>query len=48
MYFPHVSQVSPVQFHLYIMVLQFPPCLLILNQKELKEDLMNEGFAVFP
>ena len=38
-YFPHF-QVSPVQFHLYTMILQFPPCLLILNQKELKEDLI--------
>ena len=28
-YFVHFSQVSPVQFHLYTMILQFPPCLLI-------------------
>ena len=39
-YIPHVPQVSPVQFHLYTMILQFPPCLLILNQKELEEDLI--------
>ena len=40
-YFPHFPQVSPVvQFHLYTMILQFPPCLLILIQKELKEDLI--------
>ena len=37
-YFAHLSQVSPVQFHLYTMILQFPPCLL--NQKQLKEDLI--------
>ena len=33
-----LSQMSPVQFHLYTMILQFLPCLL--NQKQLKEDLM--------
>ena len=38
-YFPRVSPV--VQFHLYTMILQFPPCLLILNQKELEEDLIT-------
>ena len=37
-YFAHLSQVSPVHFHLYTMILQFPPCLL--NQKQLKEDLI--------
>ena len=37
-YFVHLSQVSPVQFHLYTMILQFPPCLL--NQKQLEEDLI--------
>ena len=37
-YFVHLSQASPVQFHLYTMILQFPPCLL--NQKQLKEDLI--------
>ena len=37
-YFVHLFQVSPVQFHLYAMILQFPPCLL--NQKQLKEDLI--------
>ena len=37
-YFVHLFQVSPVQFHLYTMVLQFPPCLP--NQKQLKEDLI--------
>ena len=37
--FVHFFQVSPVlQFHLYTMILQFPPCLLI--QKQLKEDLI--------
>ena len=41
MYFPHFLQASPVlQFHLYTMILQFPPCLLILNQKEHEEDLI--------
>ena len=40
-WFPHFPQASPVvQFHLYTMILQFPHCLLILNQKELKEDLI--------
>ena len=40
-YFPHFPQVYPVLwFHLYTMILQFPPCLLILNQKELEEDLI--------
>ena len=37
-YFVDFSQVSPVQFHLYAMILQFPPC--PLNQKQLKEDLI--------
>ena len=39
-YFPHVPQVSPVQLHLYTMILQFPPCLLTLSQKELEQDLI--------
>ena len=39
--FPHFPQVSPVvQFHLYTMILQFPPCLLILNRKKFEEDLI--------
>ena len=37
-YFVHLSQVSPMQFHLYTMILQFPPC--PLNQKQLEEDLI--------
>ena len=37
-YFVHLSQVPPVQFHLYKMILQFPPC--HLNQKQLEEDLI--------
>ena len=37
-YFVRLSQVSPVQFHLYTMILQFSPCLL--NQKELTVDLI--------
>ena len=37
-YFVHLFQVSPVQFHLYTMILQFPPC--PLDQKQLKEDLI--------
>ena len=37
-HFVHLPQVSPVQFHLYTMILQFLPCLL--NQKQLKEDLI--------
>ena len=38
-YFVLFSQVSPMQFHLYTMILQFPPCLL-KNQKQLREDLI--------
>ena len=37
-FFVHLSRVSPVQFHLYTMILHFPPCLL--NQKQLEEDLI--------
>ena len=37
-YFVHFPQVSPVQFLLYTVILQFPPCLLI--KKQLKEDLI--------
>ena len=37
-YFVHLSQVSPMQVHLYTMILQFHPCLL--NQKQLGEDLI--------
>ena len=38
---PHVPQVSlEMQVHLYTMVLQFPPCLLILNQKELEDECL--------
>ena len=37
-YFVHLYQVSPVQVHLYTMILQFPPCLL--NQKQFEEDLI--------
>ena len=37
-YFVLLSQVSPMQFHLYTMILQFPPFLLI--QKQLGEDLI--------
>ena len=37
-YFVHLSQVSPMQFHQYTMIVQFPPH--FLNQKQLKEDLI--------
>ena len=43
-YFPHVPQVSPVvQFHLYIMILKFPPCLLIFESKGAQGRLSNLG-----
>ena len=38
-YFVHLSQVSPMQVHLYTVILQFPPC-LVKNQKQLREDLI--------
>ena len=39
MYFVLLSQVFPMQVHLYTMILQLPPCLL--NQKQLEEDLIR-------